>query len=63
MSDGLIHSYIETLSRTLRPNDDYYWQGRDSKSRRRALRSPPDSGGNSHEDGPNNPGNSGGCRT
>jgi hypothetical protein len=27
MSEGLIHSYIEALGRTLRPNDDYYWHG------------------------------------
>ena len=63
MSDGLIHSYIEALGRTLRPNDDYYWPGRDSKTRRRALRSPPDSGGISHENGPNSPGSHGGGRT
>jgi len=62
MPEGLIHSYIEALGRTLRPNDNYYWQGRDSKTRRRTLRSPPESGGISHENGPNNPGSSGGGR-
>ena len=50
MTDGLIHSYIETLGQTLRPHDDYYWPGRDSKTRRRTLRSLPHTGGDSHDD-------------
>ncbi len=34
MLEGLAQSYLEALSRTLRPGDDYYWPGRNAPAKR-----------------------------
>lgn len=33
MLEGLAQSYLEALSQTLRPADDYYWAGREAPRR------------------------------
>lgn len=33
MLEGLAQSYLEALSQTLRPADDYYWAGREVPKR------------------------------
>lgn len=60
MLEGLAQSYLEALSQTIRPADDFYWPGRDSPRRRRALRSSSDMRGEIHDSSPDTP-DSGAC--
>jgi hypothetical protein len=63
MLEGLIQSYIDAFDGGWQPRDVYLRHAQDSKSRRRALRSPQRSGGDCYEDSPDNAGCHTGSRT